>query len=326
MSKRFGIEGEMIYCVNDDGSVTNIAIIDLEDGDIRHVDNETWYSEFESEIGNLRKVQDNHSKLLSLVSDTNKQIATTKSIVTDLVKTANKGLLNSISHNKNIGYICIGCIALFLGVSVFTVIGDFFPDILPVSWMQIIKIIHVVLILFAVISVILLVIISRRQSLIARKIESLKGSSEVLSAILCNENEVYDFANQLNLSSLPMVISDVLIGNTDYNGNIETDYGKKILESGTMYLRPKVKYFGIKSGVQTLRVRWIKPDGSISKGNASLGNYSQISGYNISSGKNDEICLSGWGGTNKGHWIAGQYFIEIWYEDIRLIRKPFTIY
>ncbi len=38
MSKRFGIEGEMIYCVNDDGSVTNIALIDLDDGNIRPVD------------------------------------------------------------------------------------------------------------------------------------------------------------------------------------------------------------------------------------------------------------------------------------------------
>lgn len=326
MSKRFEIEGEMIYCVNDDGSVTNIAIIDLEDGDIRPVDNETWYSELESEIEDLKKVQDNHSKLLSLVSDTNKQIATTKSVVADLVRTANNGLLNSISHIKNIGYICIGCIALFLGVSVFTVIDDFFPEILPVSWTQIIKIIHIILIFFAVLSVILLIVICLKYSRLANKIQSVKNSYEVLSTIHCNENEVYDFVNQLNLSSLPMVITDVLIGNTDYNGNIETEYGRKILESGTMYLKPKVKYFGIKSGVQTLRVRWIKPDGSISKGNASLGNFSQVSGYNISSGKNDEIYLSGWGGTNKGHWVAGQYFIEIWYDDIRLIRKPFTIY
>lgn len=326
MSKRFGIEGEMIYCVNDDGSVTNIAIIDLEDGDIRPVDNETWYSEQESEIEELKKVQDNHSKLLCLVTDTNKQIVTTKSVVTDLVRNANKGLLNSISNIKNIGIICIGCIVLFLVVSVFTVIGDFFPNIVPLSCVHITKIVHILLVLLAVISVILLVVTYYRQSLIADKIQSVKNSSELLSPIHCNENEVYDFVNQLNLSSLPMIVTDVLIGNTDYNGNVVTEYGKKISESETMYLTPKVKYFGIKSGVQTLRVRWIKPDGSISKGNVSLGNFSQISGYNLSSGKNDEICLSGWGGTNKGHWIAGQYFIEIWYDDIRLIRKPFTIY
>lgn len=165
-----------------------------------------------------------------------------------------------------------------------------------------------------------------RQSLISKKIQSIKNISENLATIHCNDKEVFDFVNRLNLSSLPMIITDVLIGNVDFDGNIETAYGKKISESGTMYLKPKVKYFGIKSGIQTLRVRWIKPDGSISKGNTSIGNFSQVSGYNISSGKNDEICLSGWGGKNKGHWFAGQYFIEIWYDDIRLIRKPFTIY
>ena len=325
MSKQFGITGETIYCVNEDGSITNIAIIDLGNGDIRPVDNEVWYSELEGEIENLKKVQNNYSKLLSLVSDTNKQIITTKSVVTDLIRTVNKGFFNHISQAKNIGIICFVYIALFLGVSVFTIIGDFFPDIVPVSWLQIIKIVHIILIFIAVISILFFIIMCLRQSLIATKIQSVKNSSEELSVIHCNGNEVYDFVNQ-NLSSLPMIITDVLIGNTDFNGNIETEYGKKIPEVDTMYLRPKVKYFGIKSGVQTLRVRWIKPDGSISKGNTSLGNFSQVSGYNISAGKSDEICLSGWGGTNKGHWIAGQYFIEIWYDEIRLIRKPFTIY
>lgn len=326
MSKRFGIEDEMIYCVNDDGSVTNIAIINLEEGDIRPIDREAWYSELENEIEGLKQVQDNYSKLLSLVSDTNKQIVAIKSVVNNLVISADEVFFNIVCKIKNIRVICLVYIALFLGVSVFTVIGDFFPDILPVSWMQFIKIIHVVLISLAVISVLLLVIICFIQSLLADEIQSVNNSSEALSTIHCNENEVYDFANQLNLSSLPMIITDVLIGNTDYNGNIETEYGQKILETDTMYLKPKVKYFGIKSGVHTLRVRWINPDGSIRKGNSSLGDFSYVEGYNLTSGKNDEMCLTGWGNNKRGNWSAGQYFIEIWHDDIRLIRKPFTIY
>lgn len=195
MSKRFGINGEIIYCVNDDGSVTNVAIIDLEGGDMKPVENKAWYSELDEEIEILKKVQDNHSKLLCLVTDTNKQIITTKSAVTELVRNTNKRLLNSISQIKNIGVICIGCIALFLGVSVFTVIGDFFPNVVHISWILIIKIVHVVLVLFAVISVILLIVMYIRQSLLADKIQSVKNSSELLSPIHCNENEVYDFVS-----------------------------------------------------------------------------------------------------------------------------------
>ncbi len=134
MSKRFGIEGEMIYCVNDDGSVTNIALIDLDDGNIRPVDKETWYSELEREIEDLKIVQDNYSKLLSLVTDTNMQIISTKSALSDLISATNKGLLHKISRNKNLNMISIMCIIIFVGVSVFTIIGDFFPNLAPLYW------------------------------------------------------------------------------------------------------------------------------------------------------------------------------------------------
>lgn len=324
MSKRFYIEDEKIFCVDNDGSVTNIAIIDVEDGDIRPADNEAWYSELEDEIDDLKQVQDNHSKLLSLVTDTNKKITSTKSDVSALISAFNKGMFNRISHIRSFGIFFLLFIVLISGVII--AIEDFFPDIVPSSWMSYMNIIHVVLTFFAVISVTILIMMNHRQSLLARKIQSAKNSSEELSVIHCNKEDVYDFPYQLNLTSLPIIITDVLIGNTDNNNNIESNYGEPIFETNTMYLKPKVKYFGIKSGVHTLRVRWIKPDGSISKGKTSLGDFSQIEGYNISSGKNDEIILNGWGNSNKGHWVAGQYFIEIWYDEIRLIRKPFTIY
>lgn len=326
MSRRFGIEGEMIYCINDDGSITNIAEIDLEDGDVRPVDTEIWYSELKEENDELNESKENYSKLLSLVSDTNKQISSTKSRISQLVSASVRGSYYRLSRIKKFRWFAVVCILLFISSSVITVLGDFSNMSFLLFNIPLSTISHVVVVILALISIVLLGIIYYNQNQLSETIQNLQDVSEKLSAIHCNENGVYDFVNQLNLSSVPLIINDVLIGNTDYNGNIETSYGNRISASNTMYLKPKVKYFGIKSGVQTLRIRWIKPDGTISKGNSSIGDFSQISGYNISAGKNDEICLSGWGGTNKGHWTAGQYFIEIWYEEIRLIRKPFTIF
>ncbi|MDE6668376.1 MAG: hypothetical protein K2K26_01685 [Muribaculaceae bacterium] len=72
MSRKIGIEGEVIYCVNDDGSVTNIAVINLDKVDIRLIDKESWYSELEEKVAELNRVKDNYYNLLNLVSETNK--------------------------------------------------------------------------------------------------------------------------------------------------------------------------------------------------------------------------------------------------------------
>lgn len=326
MSKRFGISDDTIYCVNDDGSVTNIAVVDAEDGDVRPINNEKWYSEMEDELEELTNTKENYAKLLNLISITNKQIISSKAKVSSLDRAFDRSIFKKVYSRQKAWTIIFVCILLFLITSAITILGDFSFSTRILAYPHLVKIVLAILFGLTAICVIGFLIIFHKGIHLLNLMHDAKNDSENLSAILCNDNVVYDFANHLNLTSIPMIISDVLIGNTDYNGNIQTPYGDRISENDTMYLKPKVKYFGIKSGVQTLRIRWIKPDGSISKGNSSIGDFSQISGYNLTSGKNDEICLSGWGGTNKGHWEAGQYFIEIWHEDIRLIRKPFTIY
>lgn len=326
MSKRFGMNDDTIYCVNDDGSVTNIAIIDVEDGDVRPIDNEKWYSEIEDELEELSGIKENYAKLLNIISGTNKQIASSKSKVSSLDRAYERSIFKKVSNKKNAWTIIFVCIILFLIAFAVTILGDFNYSSCILAHTHLAKIALLILSGLTAICVVGFLLIFHNGYHLLNLMQEAKIDSENLSVIHCNDIEVYDFANQLNLASIPMIISDVLIGNTDYNGNIQTAYGNRISQTDTMYLKPKVKYFGIKSGVQTLRIRWIKPDGSISKGNSSIGDFSQISGYNISSGKNDEIVLSGWGGKDKGHWPAGQYFIEIWHDEIRLIRNPFTIY
>ena len=127
-------------------------------------------------------------------------------------------------------------------------------------------------------------------------------------------------------NAYPLIISEIEIANSYRGGDIETDYGNTIYSSNTMYLKPRIKYYGISSGTKTLKIKWFKPDGSMSTGTSSPYGFSQSDSHYIYSGADNSITLSGWGNENKGHWRSGSYRIEIWYENTCLKSKSFTIY
>ena len=127
-------------------------------------------------------------------------------------------------------------------------------------------------------------------------------------------------------NAYPLIISEIEIANSYRGGDIETDYGNTIYSSNTMYLKPRIKYYGISSGTKTLKIKWFKPDGSMSTGTSSPYGFSQSDSHYIYSGADNSITLSGWGNENKGHWRSGCYRIEIWYENTCLKSKSFTIY
>lgn len=124
---------------------------------------------------------------------------------------------------------------------------------------------------------------------------------------------------------VPIVITDIQIANVDYNGNIDTDYGYSIYSSRTMYLRPKISYTGVKTGENIdLNVRLYTPSG-LSTGSSSPSGYSYSTSMYVYSGENTES-LTSWGGSTRGHWRSGTYRFEIWYGNICLRAKTFTIY
>ena len=126
-------------------------------------------------------------------------------------------------------------------------------------------------------------------------------------------------------NNIPLIITDIQIGNTYYNGNLETNYGSTIYSRNTMYLTPRIKYMGLVSGNKTLKVKWYNPSGTLSTGTSSTNGYSQSDSYYVSKGQNT-LTLRGWGNETKGHWGSGTYKIEIWYENKCLSSKSFTIY
>lgn len=126
-------------------------------------------------------------------------------------------------------------------------------------------------------------------------------------------------------SSMPIIITDIQIANTNNSGDIETDYGNTIYSSSTMYLKPKISYTGIKTAENiNLNVKFYTPSG-LSTGSSSPYGCSYSTSMYVYSGDNTET-LSGWGGSSRGHWRSGQYRFEIWYGDVCLKSKSFTIY
>ena len=126
-------------------------------------------------------------------------------------------------------------------------------------------------------------------------------------------------------SSMPIIITDIQIANTNNSGDIETDYGNTIYSSNTMFLKPKISYTGIKTGENiNLNVKFYTSSG-LSTGSSSPYGCSYSTSMYVYSGDNTET-LSGWGGSSRGHWRSGQYRFEIWYGDVCLKAKSFTVY
>ena len=147
------------------------------------------------------------------------------------------------------------------------------------------------------------------------EINTIKQERDYLSSL---RNKVSD--------TYPLVITDIKIANVTYNGEIQTDYGNTLYESGTMYLRPRIEYTGLLSGYMTLKVKWYNPDGTIRRGTLSPSGFSQSESVHVYSGNNRTCTLSGWGNSIRGNWRSGTYRIEIWYNDSCLKAKTFTVY
>lgn len=160
-------------------------------------------------------------------------------------------------------------------------------------------------------------------------LESMTADRNRLEEVVQQKNkEIKQLDNKIESigNFYPIIIDRIEIGNSDYDGNIQTDYGNTIYSSQTMYFKPKIYYTGIISGDITLKVKWFTPEGVLSTGNSSPSGFSQSDEYYFYSGDDNTKILRGWGGKDKGHWKSGTYRMEIWCKDVCLKVKTFTIY
>lgn len=140
------------------------------------------------------------------------------------------------------------------------------------------------------------------------------------------ESEFSSFKSSLS-SSIPILITDIEIANVYNDGSIETSYGSSIYSSGTMYLKPRITYTGVRTGESiTLYARLYGTSGTLQTGNSSPSGYTFSNSMTVSSGEGNTYELSGWGSSNKGNWGRGSYRYEIWYGNVCLRAKTFTVY
>ena len=158
------------------------------------------------------------------------------------------------------------------------------------------------------------------------QISSLESEKSNLESAKRSAEEALSTLKQKVGDSYPLIISDIEIANVTYNGDIETNYGNTLYSSRTMYLKPRIKYYGISSGNKTLKVKWYNPNGTLKTGSSSPYGFSQSESCYIYSGSDNTYSLNGWGNSTRGHWNAGTYRIEIWYNNTCLKSKTFTVY
>lgn len=166
------------------------------------------------------------------------------------------------------------------------------------------------------------------------KIQSLKSTlashknkiRSLNSALISYKDSLRILESQFIILS-PIYITNIDIANSYYDGKIETDFGKTIYSSNTMYLIPKITYTGINHGSTiNLKIKWYGPDGFLRTGNSSPNGFTQQVSLYVYNGLNS-VMLQGWGNKTKGlYWGKGMYRIEVWYENVCLRAKTFTIY
>lgn len=126
-------------------------------------------------------------------------------------------------------------------------------------------------------------------------------------------------------STYPFKITNIEIGNVYYDRSIETNFGNTLYSSRTMYLTPKIYYYGYSAGSHEIKIKWYTPSGEIRRGTGSPTGYSQSENVYFYTGSN-VATLTGWGNSTKGQWASGTYRIEVWYNNMCLKSKTFTIY
>ena len=135
----------------------------------------------------------------------------------------------------------------------------------------------------------------------------------------------YDVNRFITNGGIPITITDVNVGNVNREGEWITKPGDTIFSEETYYLKPQIQVISLQSADYTIRYK-LYCNGYLRENTKDNPGYtsSPWSGH-LSSGIEKTIKMSGWGADRKGHWPAGDYKIEIWYEDICLKTKEFVI-
>lgn len=124
--------------------------------------------------------------------------------------------------------------------------------------------------------------------------------------------------------SSSFTINSVAIANINKSGEVITDYGSRLYDYNSRYLKPRLQVNVSTPGTYDIYVKFYAPSG-LSTGPKSPSGYSYFSSVTMTSG-NGTYYLDGWGGETSGQWKEGNYRFEFYYKDNKIWEESFTIY
>lgn len=140
-----------------------------------------------------------------------------------------------------------------------------------------------------------------------------------------NVGSVSSSSSSNSISEIPFIITKLEVANVDSNSKIISDFGRTIWDHKTKYLQPRITLKPFKSsGTYTIYVKLYK-NGSLTTGTSSPSGYSYSDKVTISGNFSHVFTLSSWGSDTAGHWSAGEYRFEIWYDDYCVGSKTFKV-
>lgn len=166
--------------------------------------------------------------------------------------------------------------------------------------------------------------VNNKQHALLNKEKELQVLKDTLAVKKDIEKSYRDLKRQISLP-VPLLITDIKMGNEDEYGHMETFCGNFIFSSSAMFLIPCIKYIGIyPSRKVTLYIRIYSPDGNLCHGANSPIGYTMSYDMYTELGVNTQK-LIGWGSSTRGLWESGRYIIEVWYDNMCLHKTEFPI-
>lgn len=164
-------------------------------------------------------------------------------------------------------------------------------------------------------------VVSNKDSIIYNQTQEIRVTKNNLKEAKKELDYSKSLLNDLSLYT-PISVSNMEVKNKGEN------YGERIYSSRTTYISPKLTVFSLIDGSVDLYIKFYAPNGLSRSSNADVSptGYSYKDNVSLSKNQNTTIYLSGWGGTDKGHWSSGLYRIEVWHNDVCIKAKTFRIY
>ena len=148
--------------------------------------------------------------------------------------------------------------------------------------------------------------------------------STAKSSLNDTKQKLLNYQNKVG-ENFPLIINNIELANyTKDREKVISDYGKSIYSNKSRWIWFRINYDGMVSGTKKLYYRIYDQYGDLKTSSSSPSGYTYSSEQYIYQGNNTTV-LFGWGSNSSGSWRKGKYRIEIWYEDICLKSKSFTI-